>query len=622
MKRPRQRPSSVSFLQSQFSKKAMKTRIPLVLACCFLGSLGVFAQDDTQTTQFDVGEIEVPDGKTVDIVEFLKEMSELQSNLSAEYGKMQAKYQAAVTKVTSAQAKAASKILSSPGVSDDDFTIAARYGLSAKVRAIASQSLDEQRQVVEMVKRQLLIGVKKGLQRTELNNASSLVSYLERGNEFELAIDACKSFAEILKDADDSNSKAYVTRFDGTARRLGLMGNPIDLTGKLLDGSEFDWSQYQGKVVLVDFWATWCGPCLAEAPNVLKNYNKYHDRGFEVVGISLDTSKAALENYVKSKNVPWANLFQPGAGWKHPMAVKYGVSAIPTVFLVDRQGNVVSLRARGAELGKQLKRLLETKEDLEREVVECTEQIEGSPKDPSLFSRRAKAHIALKNWEQAASDWKAAVELQPGLAQQASAAFKTTERWQMAAEFGMAFVEQKPEDVMRWLRLSPVLVESKDRQLYGDFCKKMLAQFKDSENWRDFSRIYKACLLVGDAIPMEQVPVEKLDAGLESANDAYAVAWGWGTRALVAYRNGDAKLALECLEKSTKHRPVPYAKALNDSLSALAHHQLGNKVKAEQSLESASRYVNRYRSDESTRYHHDVMIADILLQEAKQVMAD
>ena len=83
----------------------------------------------------------------------------------------------------------------------------------------------------------------------------------------------------------------------------------LELSGKFLDGNELDWASYRGKVVLVDYWATWCGPCRAEVPNVLENYLKYHDKGFDVIGISLDDKRSDAEDYVKQTNIPWPSLF-------------------------------------------------------------------------------------------------------------------------------------------------------------------------------------------------------------------------------------------------------------------------------------------------------------------------
>ncbi len=84
-----------------------------------------------------------------------------------------------------------------------------------------------------------------------------------------------RSFGEVLK--------------TGAVRRARLLtGDPVKVSGKTIDGKPFDISQYKGKVVIVDFWATWCGPCLAELPNLKKIYEKYHDRGLEIVGVNLD----------------------------------------------------------------------------------------------------------------------------------------------------------------------------------------------------------------------------------------------------------------------------------------------------------------------------------------------
>ncbi len=126
-----------------------------------------------------------------------------------------------------------------------------------------------------------------------------------------------------------------------------LAGNPLSVSG------------YKGKFVLVDFWATWCGPCVSELPNVLAAYKKYHDKGFEIVGISLDQDQAKLAAFLKNQGMTWAQFFD-GNGWENKLALKYGIMSIPATFLLDKEGTIIakgqSLRGGGleAELAKQL----------------------------------------------------------------------------------------------------------------------------------------------------------------------------------------------------------------------------------------------------------------------------
>ena len=117
-----------------------------------------------------------------------------------------------------------------------------------------------------------------------------------------------------------------------------------------LDGKPVSLADYRGKLVLLDFWATWCGPCIAELPNVKAVYEKYHDKGFEIIGISLDTDEAALRKFIKENQLPWRQVFD-GKRWKTPLVQQYGVRGIPAQFLIDREGRVISVEARGKRLG-------------------------------------------------------------------------------------------------------------------------------------------------------------------------------------------------------------------------------------------------------------------------------
>jgi thiol-disulfide isomerase/thioredoxin len=141
------------------------------------------------------------------------------------------------------------------------------------------------------------------------------------------------------------------------ARRFKLPGNTMRLEGKVLDGKPLSPADYQGKVVLVDFWATWCGPCKAEIPNIKQAYSDFHDKGFEVVGISLDTGPIdQLKDFVKKEEVPWIICRDSDSPAK--IADYYGIHSIPTMILIGRDGKVISLNARGAGLGPSVEKAL------------------------------------------------------------------------------------------------------------------------------------------------------------------------------------------------------------------------------------------------------------------------
>jgi peroxiredoxin len=130
-----------------------------------------------------------------------------------------------------------------------------------------------------------------------------------------------------------------------------------DFEEKDLDGKPISPSKLKGKVLLVDFWATWCGPCVRELPNVLKAYEKHHDKGFEIIGISLDDNEAKLKNFIKDRNMSWPQYFD-GKGWENKLAQKYGIQSIPATFLLDGEGKIIGRDLRGENLEEALAKAL------------------------------------------------------------------------------------------------------------------------------------------------------------------------------------------------------------------------------------------------------------------------
>ena len=142
----------------------------------------------------------------------------------------------------------------------------------------------------------------------------------------------------------------------GLLRKMEALGKPVAIKFTAVDGREVDVSQMPGKVVLVDFWATWCGPCVAEVPHVADVYQDFHEKGFEIVGISFDQDKKKLEDFVGEKQMKWPQYFD-GKGWANKFGRQYGINSIPTMWLVDKKGNLRAMDARGG-LREKVEKLL------------------------------------------------------------------------------------------------------------------------------------------------------------------------------------------------------------------------------------------------------------------------
>ena len=147
---------------------------------------------------------------------------------------------------------------------------------------------------------------------------------------------------------------------EAAGTQLAIRTKPFDWKfDDAVDGKAVDLSKLQGKVVLLDFWATWCGPCMAKLPEILALNKKYQDKGFQVVGVSLDQDKDALLKVVKAKHMDWPEYFD-GKGFEGEMETRFGVDAIPDAWLVDRHGFLHQVD-READLDEEVAKLIAAK---------------------------------------------------------------------------------------------------------------------------------------------------------------------------------------------------------------------------------------------------------------------
>jgi thiol-disulfide isomerase/thioredoxin len=253
--------------------------------------------------------------------------------------------------------------------SNDDFSIltkelmniARETQILQQKYSTAQQSGNEDGMKKAQIDYQAMMGNQKVYSRNFIREhpksaVSPLIALMQFGQEMTARdIDTLVAFLDPLV-----RPSIYVAELKKMADKMRITsegGMAPDFTQNTPEGTPLTLSSLRGKIVMIDFWASWCKPCRQENPNVVVLYNKYKDKGFDILGVSLDKEKGAWIKAIADDKLTWHHVSDLKF-WQNEAAVKYGIQSIPATLLLDKDGKIIAKNLRGEELAKKLAELL------------------------------------------------------------------------------------------------------------------------------------------------------------------------------------------------------------------------------------------------------------------------
>ena len=229
-----------------------------------------------------------------------------------------------------------------------------------KSMADLQEALEKENDVIETAAKAVLEDLPSPWTAFFLASSSTNIEYSGR-------VDAAKILVKLAEEKIDSlPSEELKSELKSNCekfwKRVNIVGSELDFSGLAeLDGKPFSFDSYKGKVVVLDFWATWCGPCLEEIPNLKSMLEKRQSDGVEIIGINLDEDRSRLDSFLGTEKLPWKTVVSSDAtkvAFETPLVSKIGISAIPFIAIIGKDGKVAAIHTRGKNLDPKVAELL------------------------------------------------------------------------------------------------------------------------------------------------------------------------------------------------------------------------------------------------------------------------